>query len=105
MRTIHATLFVVTVKPVSFGFGLIAAVTGLVAAFYWYRSSGIEITPAWAASPPIAEPAEPDAANTQLTSATIQAFKSSADLNRKAAMWTAVSVLAAALSTLLSILA
>ena len=98
MRTIHVALFLVIVKSASIGFGLVAA-------FYWYRSSKIPITPVQFAGPPIIEPFEQNDPHSQLTIATIKAFQSSSALNTKAALWTAASVAATTLSTVLSNLA
>lgn len=82
--------------------------TGLVAAYYWYRSSQIQPDPGWRVGPPSPEltdlrPIEPldlEAKNSGRVLAAVQAFSESAELNKRAAIWTAVSVAFAAISSI-----
>lgn len=64
-----------------------AAITGLNAAQYWLRASQVPINPAWRV-----EPGEQDAAHRGWMARMLQASIDSANLNAKAARWTAVSV-------------
>jgi hypothetical protein len=80
------------------GLALVAACTGLVAAVYWYRSSRVPITPTWTT-----EPGETGEAQMGWTVGTMKAFCLSSRLNAKAAIWTAVSVGLAAVSSIVGI--
>jgi hypothetical protein len=64
-------------KYLNIALAVLAASTGLVAAYKWFRASG---TPTWAT------------------------LNNSAALNREAALWTAASVLLSGISTLLGAL-
>jgi hypothetical protein len=75
-------------KWTSNGLAMLAAVTGLVAALYWYRSSTIQITPTW-----ITEPGDEQLSQAGWITGALKAFSKSADLNAKAARWTASSVM------------
>ena len=71
-----------------------AAVTGLIAAWYWYQSSKIPV-----------ETTQPDArtwdaAALGLAASTLQACQRVATLNKKAALWTMASVVSSAATTL-----
>lgn len=74
---------------------VISSGTGIVAAFYWYKSSRIAIIP-----PPIS--GDPNLEHLGWTSGTMQAFSISSNLNRIAAIWTAITVLLAGFSSLIS---
>jgi hypothetical protein len=63
-------------KWASVGLALLAAVTGLVAAFYWYRSSKIQIEPTW-----LAEPGDTQLSQMGWMAGMMKAFMKSADLN------------------------
>jgi hypothetical protein len=69
--------------------------SGLIAAYYWYKSSKIPVDPKWTC-----EPVDTEDKALGWTGATIDAFTKSAELNKKAALWTAISVLLSALSGL-----
>jgi hypothetical protein len=79
-------------KWASVGLALLATVAGLVAAFYWYRSSKVGITPIWGGL----EPVNPLFSQMGWMAGLMQTFAESADLNKRAALWTAVSVALAA---------
>lgn len=82
-----------------------ALVTGLVAAWYWYQSSRIQVEPIWPEGGlgPV-EPGERMDAEAGWIGGTLAANSKSAELNAKAAIWTACSVLLAGLSSILSAL-
>jgi hypothetical protein len=82
-----------TMKWVYLGLVGLSFVTGIVAAFYWYRSSRIEIKAAWEV-----EPGDEQLSQAGWIGGTLEAFTASASLNAKAALWTASSVAFAALS-------
>jgi hypothetical protein len=94
-------------KSRSIACAFIALVTALIAAWHWYRSSKVGIDPGW--SVPGAgghiEPVDPARRQLDLDAATITAFHESAMLNKIASLWTAVSLLAAAGSSILGPLA
>ena len=74
----------------------IALVTGLIAAHFWYRASKVPIVPSWKI-----EPGESDASMQGWQSGTMQAFSNSGQLNKVAALWTAIAVASSAISTFL----
>jgi hypothetical protein len=86
----------------------IAAVVGLVAALYWYKSGTVPVNPKW----PTADSVEPGGPHGSLMfangitaeqiRATIEAFGETAGFNKKAAILTAVSVALGAVGTFLA---
>ena len=91
------------VKTLSMVVALAAFVTGVVAAWYWYRSARIDPKTGW--NPPVGDATtDPDALLANLnalfvwTFAIKDALKESSELNRSAAIWTAVSVLFSAVA-------
>lgn len=104
-------------KYASISFAVVALITGLVAAGYWFVSGMAKfgpVGPNWGL-PETGAPTEPilleqkvlanSVANMQDTQAVIDGIKKSSDLNRTAALWTAASVAASALSAILGALA
>ena len=84
-----------------------ASLTGLTAAWYWYGSSKVAIDPGWwsPGNPSgLMEPVELEAQQMAWTAATLTAFNKAAPLNKKAALWTAVSVALGAASAILGAL-
>jgi len=81
-------------KTVSLVFAFAALVTGLVAAWYWYLSSIVPVEPAWRV-----EPGDAEASQAGWIAAALKAMASAADLNKKAARWTAASAVCAAASS------
>jgi hypothetical protein len=67
-----------------------AAITGFLAAWRWHEASKIPIEPDWPTNMP--PPAEFKAEQAGWTTATATAFSKSAELNRRAARWTAWSI-------------
>lgn len=67
-----------------------ATITGFVAALRWYEASKTPLKPDWPTNMP--PPAEFKAEQADWTAATANAFSKSADLNRRAALWTGCSV-------------
>lgn len=82
-------------KWISVSLAFAGAVTGLFAAWYWYRSSKVPIQPSW----PI-EPGDAQLSQTGWVAGTMNAFTKAAKLNANAACLTAVSVVLFAASTL-----
>jgi hypothetical protein len=84
--------------------GVIAGVTGLIAAYWWYRSAKIVPVPAWAvprtgvAGVFSGEPGDSQESDSGWLAALLVAAKDSANLNKCAALWTASSVLAGAIA-------
>lgn len=81
-------------RLISVAFPCLALVFGLMAAHYWYKSSKIEIVPCWAI-----EPGEPFLAQMGWIVGTMGAMKKSSELNKKAALLTAVSIVFGAISS------
>ena len=79
-----------------------ACITGLVAARLWYKASEVQID-SGSQPPGTGGPIEPAAKAAQAivwSVTTIQAFNAVANLNRKAAFWTAASIMLTALSAI-----
>ena len=77
----------------SIAFAILAALAGLVAAWYWHGSAAVETRPD-------VIPDEPSTENMVWLIAIRQGLQKAADLNRKAALWTAGAVILGALSAL-----
>lgn len=77
-------MYVAALVLVFFGFA-----TGLYAAFWWLKASRVQIDPKWG---PLGEPVDPVASNADWIGAALDSASKSADLNRRAALWTAASV-------------
>jgi hypothetical protein len=74
---------------------------GVVSAGYWYRASKVPVSPAW-------EPEIRGDINKNImawVTGNMIAFKKSGELNSRAALWTAATVLVSALAGILSTLA
>jgi hypothetical protein len=83
-------------KTTSIILALLAGVTGLVAAAYWYRGSGVKIVPRVGARfGGMAAPGAP------WLSGSLDAFKEAARLNKIASLWTAASVFLGAASSVI----
>jgi hypothetical protein len=95
----------VTLKFASIAMAVLALITGIVAARYWYRSSKVDIEPIWptGAGGPV-EPGEHEDSQDGWIGGALTAFSESARLNAKAAVWTAASVVFAAIASILSAL-
>ena len=105
-------------KWISFGLGILASVTGFVAAVYWYRSSKVGLKPIWGGLDarskqeiPVREirtlgfePVDPLFSQMGWLAGLMQTVGESADLNKRAALWTAVSVALAAGSSVLGMI-
>jgi hypothetical protein len=92
-------------KALSIGLAVLACITGVVAAIYWYRSSKVPIEPMWSDGPfgPI-EPGEHADSQDGWIGGMLRASTLVAELNAKAAQWTAGSVLLAAAASIASVL-
>jgi hypothetical protein len=90
------------VRIISIIFALAAALTGFNAARLWYRSGKVSIDPGWPANMPA--PAEFETEQAGWSTGALRAIEDAADWNRKAALWTALSVALAALASILGAL-
>jgi hypothetical protein len=86
----------------------IAAVAGLLAALYWYKSGTVPVNPRWPTADSV-EPGEPNGSlmfehgiTAEQIRATTDALRETAGLNKKAAILTAVSVALGAVGTFLA---
>lgn len=83
----------------SFALALAALITGLLAAWKWYKASGVEIIPVWQQMGVIERPGgDPEGWVVGI----MQAAQESSSLNQTAALWTAVSVALSGLSAVFS---
>jgi len=91
-------------KALAIGLAILAGITGVVAAIYWYRSSKVPTVPVWprGAFGPM-EPVESEASQSGWIAGMLQAGTRAAELNAKAALWTAGSVLLAAAASIVSV--
>jgi len=93
-------------KVLGIGLAVLACITGVVAATYWYRSSKVPIDPIWPQGAfGLVEPGEREGSQEGWIAGMLQASARVAELNAKAALWTAGSVLLAAASGIVSVLA
>jgi len=94
-------------RAISVGLAIAALITGLIAAWHWYRSSRIMVDPGWTepGEPGPTEPVSERRQHREWTSATIAAFHDAAALNKTASFWTAGSVALGAASTIVGALA
>jgi hypothetical protein len=93
-------------KIASVTLALTALITGIVAAIYWYRSSKLQVVPMWSTLPTgeLFEPLDRQDSQSGWIVGMLQSLSASADLNAKAALWTAASVVFSAISSVLSAL-
>lgn len=82
-------------KTMSITISIVALVTGLLAAWDWFRASRVQPKPNWRV-----EPVVPKLADMGWTTATLEAFEKAGRLNARAALWTALSVALGASSSL-----
>lgn len=88
-----------------------ALIVGLRAADYWLKASKIPIDPGWTSGMPgdtrPIQPADLEGIGTlsDWNFATMEAVRVSSDLNRKAAIWTAVAVVLAGVSSVVGAVA
>jgi hypothetical protein len=78
---------------------LVAFATGIRSAWLWHRASRAQVAPLWV-SEGLIEPLDPTSAQAQWIVALLDTATKSNELNRKAAMWTAATVILTTLSTL-----
>ena len=92
-------------KALAIGLAVLACMTGVVAAIYWFLSSKVPINPIWPDGPfGLVEPGEREDAQEGWIGGMLQASTRAAELNAKAALWTAGSVLLAAAASIVSVL-
>ena len=78
-------------KYVDLAIPLLECCAGLISAWYWYRSSRIQIEPSWTAGHSF-EPVEPSQSQAGWIVGVLQAASLSSELNKTAARWTAATV-------------
>lgn len=71
-------------------------ISGLWAAWCWYKASNISVDPGWET-----EPGDPLASQMDWTSGIIEAVLLSARLNKVAALWTAITVMLGAICSIM----
>ena len=87
-----------TMKWISIVLGVVGFFFGLIAAYYWYKSSTIDVIPAWRT-----EPADTLQSEIGWNAATMNAITESARLNKRASLWTAGSVVLTAASSFVAL--
>jgi hypothetical protein len=94
-------------KVASIILAIVAFVTGLIAARYWYRSSRVAIDPGWGmpGTGGQIEPVLEELRGMDIQVATTGAFDGAGQLNAAAALWTAASAAASAVSSILGAMA
>jgi len=80
---------------------VLAFVTGMIAAWYWYRASSVPTDPGWYRDDR-AEPAIHSLTQDAWITAMLQSASESARLNGIAARWTALTVVLTVISTIAS---
>ncbi|MES2056274.1 MAG: hypothetical protein V4564_10070 [Pseudomonadota bacterium] len=88
-------------KSLALGLAVVAFLAGLRAAYLWYRASRVQIVPMWGVDGRV-EPVDPHLAQAEWIVALLETASKSGDLNRRAAIWTAVAVALSTASTLAS---
>ena len=92
-------------KTLGLGLAVLAGITGVIAAIYWYRSSKVPIDPIWPEGAfGLVEPGEHDSSQDGWIAGMMRSNAIAAGLNAKAALWTAGSVLLAAAASIFSVL-
>lgn len=85
-------------KSISIALAFVTMVVGLKAAWEWYKASKVTITPDW----PV-EPGDSQLSEMGWLAATMKAINTSSDLNKTAAIWTAIAVCLGAISSFISV--
>jgi len=78
-------------------------VSGITGAWYWWRSSKVLVMPFYIQNGEF-EPFDPNQSAMQWIVAHMMTFEKAGDLNKVAAIWTAISVSLSSLSALMSLL-
>ena len=92
-------------KVTGIGLAILACITGVVAAIYWYQSSKVPVDPMWPqGAVGLVEPGVREESQDGWIAGMLQASARAAELNAKAALWTAGSVLLGAAASILSVL-
>ncbi|SEE86403.1 hypothetical protein SAMN05444161_7515 [Rhizobiales bacterium GAS191] len=81
---------------------VLAAISGFIAAWYWYQASRVNPSP-WSEDNPAPATMNPIVGSMMWTGATADAIKKSGELNSKASIWTALAVGLGAIATLVGI--
>jgi hypothetical protein len=98
-----------TLKIVTFILSAAGFLCGLRAAYLWWKASEYSVSPAWKLELPrdVPSKSENDVVHNNImgwVTGVMSAFKKSGDLNRRAAIWTAITAGVTAFASLLSVL-
>ncbi|WP_454917410.1 hypothetical protein [Xanthobacter sediminis] len=88
--------------------GLASAACALVAAFFWFKASAINVVPTWAQGKPpnlMNEPLDQLLSAQGWITATAMAVHEGGKLNKVAALWSAAAAVAGAFSVLVGLVA
>jgi hypothetical protein len=99
-RRVALTLLEQRMKLVSIILTVATCTCGLVAAYYWRRSSKVQIDPMWKV-----EPADAMLSQMGWTAGTVKAMTDSADLNKLASAWSAAAAALGAIASMTGALA
>lgn len=92
-------------KMLALGLTILAGISGTIAAIYWFRSSKVPIDPIWPQGAfGSVEPGEHAASQDGWIAGMLQSNIRVAELNAKAALWTAGAVLLTSAASILSAL-
>ena len=83
----------------SIALALVASATGIRSAWLWHRASRVQVMPMWETDGRI-EPLDPTNAQAEWIVALLQTATKAGDLNRKAAVWTAATILLSTIASL-----
>jgi hypothetical protein len=85
-------------KSICLAFSILSALSGFISAYYWYLASKVTVTPAWELE--IRGDREKNIMG--WVAGNMIAFTKSGSLNRRASIWTAVTIALASISSVLS---
>jgi len=86
------------VKSISLILSILSAVSGFISAYYWYLASKVTVTPAWE----LEIRGDREKKYYGGVTGNMIAFTKSGSLNRRASIWTAMTIALAAISSLLA---
>lgn len=93
------------VKTLEIGLTILAGITGIKAAIYWFCSCAVPIEPTWPEGAfGRVEPGEHEESQNGWIAGVMQSNALAARLNAKAAFWTGISVLLTTAASIMSIL-
>jgi hypothetical protein len=89
-------------RYVSVGIAVLSLGAGLIADWYWYKASRVQVVPFWQNDTGVMEPLDVGQGNTAWIMAQLQTTQKSGRLNGIAALWTAVAVILGGMSSIAS---